>query len=396
MSGLLGAATVNPLMARQFANARQNVTAPTSVMDERYPAWKKSQDQATQFLLAADLIGSAVPAGLLAAPAMKKGLLSMGETVAPKMENYMARQGLLQPITAYHGSPHRFDKFDAAHIGKGEGAQAYGHGIYFAESPTVAKSYASLSPAGGPQPSPRRFFNGSELEAGSPEYHAATLLSSGKSIPSVRKEVQNWINDAKNWSAQRLADPNEQRMLAGWQKTLETLNQAKSKAQFKTLDATGNLYTVDLPDPMIAKMLDWDKPLSQQPESIRNIANQLGFKKGKAYVESDGRWYKVMVNDGGKEYGQLGGDKWFRSKEEAELAMKKYIGPHGAGDPSGEEIYKTLLNNNGRVEASDALNSAGIPGIRYLDGGSRGTGAGTSNFVVFPGNEQLVKILSRE
>lgn len=33
--------------------------------------------------------------------------------------------------------------------------------------------------------------------------------------------------------------------------------------------------------------------------------------------------------------------------------------------------------------------------IRYLDGGSRDAGAGSSNFVVFPGNEGLLKILER-
>ncbi|MCA2910128.1 MAG: hypothetical protein IM328_12370 [Microcystis sp. M034S1] len=36
----------------------------------------------------------------------------------------------------------------------------------------------------------------------------------------------------------------------------------------------------------------------------------------------------------------------------------------------------------------------GIPGIRYLDAGSRATG-GTSNFVVFPGEERLLRILER-
>src|SRR5258706_8248564 len=34
------------------------------------------------------------------------------------------------PITAYHGSPHDFDRFDLSRIGTGEGAQAYGHGLY--------------------------------------------------------------------------------------------------------------------------------------------------------------------------------------------------------------------------------------------------------------------------
>ena len=33
--------------------------------------------------------------------------------------------------TVWHGSPHKFDKFDSSKIGTGEGAQAYGHGLYF-------------------------------------------------------------------------------------------------------------------------------------------------------------------------------------------------------------------------------------------------------------------------
>ena len=37
-------------------------------------------------------------------------------------------------IKAYHGSPHDFDRFDLSKIGTGEGAQAYGHGLYFAEN----------------------------------------------------------------------------------------------------------------------------------------------------------------------------------------------------------------------------------------------------------------------
>ena len=53
-------------------------------------------------------------------------------------------------ITAYHGSPHDFDQFDSSKIGTGEGAQAYGHGLYFAESEPVAKGYrdklSSVSP----------------------------------------------------------------------------------------------------------------------------------------------------------------------------------------------------------------------------------------------------------
>ena len=40
--------------------------------------------------------------------------------------------------------------------------------------------------------------------------------------------------------------------------------------------------------------------------------------------------------------------------------------------------------------ASKALSEAGIPGIKYLDGGSRDAGDGTRNFVVF--NDKHVQI----
>lgn len=42
---------------------------------------------------------------------------------------------------AFHGSPHDFDKFDSTKIGTGEGAQAYGHGLYFAGKKEVADHY---------------------------------------------------------------------------------------------------------------------------------------------------------------------------------------------------------------------------------------------------------------
>lgn len=47
-------------------------------------------------------------------------------------------------VEAYHGSPHQFDAFDMGKIGTGEGAQAYGHGLYFAENQKVAEQYAKM------------------------------------------------------------------------------------------------------------------------------------------------------------------------------------------------------------------------------------------------------------
>ena len=41
------------------------------------------------------------------------------------------------------------------------------------------------------------------------------------------------------------------------------------------------------------------------------------------------------------------------------------------------------------------LKAAGIPGIRYKDAGSRGTEGGTHNYVVFPGQDDIISILRR-
>lgn len=44
-------------------------------------------------------------------------------------------------MQAFHGTPHNFERFDLSKIGTGEGAQAYGHGLYFAENERIAKHY---------------------------------------------------------------------------------------------------------------------------------------------------------------------------------------------------------------------------------------------------------------
>ena len=48
----------------------------------------------------------------------------------------------------------------------------------------------------------------------------------------------------------------------------------------------------------------------------------------------------------------------------------------------------------GPEETTKVLLESGIPGIKYLDQGSRAGGKGTSNFVVF--DDQIPKILGRE
>jgi hypothetical protein len=105
-------ATMNPNIAAQGATGRALVAPPTSVMDERYPAWKKSQDDAENLMTATEMIGAAIP---LASPAVK-GAAALGRYAGPELakglENYMGRTGMRlnavpEPSTMrlFHSSP---------------------------------------------------------------------------------------------------------------------------------------------------------------------------------------------------------------------------------------------------------------------------------------------------
>jgi len=238
------------------------------------------------------------------APQIAKGLLSLDDKAMEMgrvaIENRMVNSGMIQPATVWHGSPHKFNKFDSSKIGTGEGAQAYGHGLYLAENPAVAKGYRDKLSGAGYFADDGKYFMKNDSKG---TFHSFD--------PKTKADAL--INEAEFYK-----------------------------------DAPASLYKVDLPDEHIAKMLDWDKPLSQQHPDV-----QTAF--------------------GGK------------------------LTPEGLkADPPGSALYNSLIGNwDKQSVASDQLFNAGIPGIRYLDGGSRGTGAGTSNYVVFPGNEDILKILER-
>ena len=80
----------------------------------------------------------------MALPFAAPAATATAKTLAPKLgqvtENYMVRQGMIQPITAYHGSSKSFENFDKSKIREGIGTD-YGYGGYFAELPETAKDY---------------------------------------------------------------------------------------------------------------------------------------------------------------------------------------------------------------------------------------------------------------
>jgi hypothetical protein len=79
--------------------------------------------------------------------------------------------------------------------------------------------------------------------------------------------------------------------------------------------------------------------------------------------------------------------------EDSVAKMLDWDSPVAAGK-TGKQIYAELSKKVGAQKASEILKKHGIPGIKYYDGGSRTTGQGTRNFVVF--DDKLPKILKRE
>jgi hypothetical protein len=123
--GLLGAATMNPLMARQIAAQRAANPRPDVTDFMGYgPTWDSYLSNMNRNLQAQ-------------LPQMTDSGTEMAQKAAGMLGNFGGFG-----ITAFHGTPHKFDKFDINKVGTGEGATAYGHGLYFAENQKVADAYA--------------------------------------------------------------------------------------------------------------------------------------------------------------------------------------------------------------------------------------------------------------
>jgi hypothetical protein len=278
--------------------------------------------------------------------------------------------------TVWHGSPHQFDAFDASKIGTGEGAQVYGHGLYLAEEPKVARMYQKQLSEN------KMIAAGSEIGLNKSGFY--DTAAAGKALGVDPKAAAMAMQDANgdvrlidNLRSQKGSYPktssvdifgdvtSEAQALADRDKLASLFKQAKKARQKTDFQLGGSLYKVDLPDEHIAKMLDWDKPLSQQTPDVQATLKQ-----------SLGASYKDSM------YGEDAYRRLQKIQQNQAPIIKK---------PDG--VYRNDSAVPGMT--SDVLRNAGIPGIRYLDGGSRGAGAGTSNYVVFPGNEGLLKILER-
>lgn len=302
--------------------APQN-NAPAAISEARHPAEvladlpQRAQEDVVRSSIADVINGEPVRAGELLQEAAKED---------PRVAESVPG------IDVYHGSPHDFDQFDSGKVGTGEGAQSYGHGLYFAENETVAADYADrLSRDEYELPPEAQAKYGERLTAAKTDYENAfdALATSQVGGAEPQAELQMRLGDAAR----------------AWEAVLED-----ARGEFPS----SRIYKVHInADP--EHFLDYDKPLSEQSEHVKTAIAGIGDKVKVG-------WLPTHAN----EMAQLRKEMLAESRNGAELYSR--LGRGIAGD-------KGIDAGQHQVAASSALRDAGIPGIKYLDQGSRASDA---------------------
>ena len=266
------------------------------------------------------------------------------------------------PLRAYHGSPHKFDEFDMGKIGTGEGAQVYGHGLYFAENPDVAKSYKrSFEEMAEPQftPTVMRI----SLPSGATERQAQFIENALKSYGGDEAAAIRALDD----SLYARPDASED-----WLRDIRYSIDALKNKQFKIDWSGGDLiepkaymYDVNLHVPK-EKFITEDGWWTEQPQEARQVFDH--YLKDAIWRDSSRLEMPIRTPTGLDEY--------------FELAKKLSDNPNS-----------NWATKPGRIKATNVLREAGVPGIRYLDAGSRAAGTGTRNIVMF--DDAPIEIVNR-
>lgn len=246
---------------------------------------------------------------------IENGVGSMSDMMPANQDGKIVFHGTRSDIPPTEG-------FNNDKLLTGEGTNAFGAGHYFAENPATAGTYARRN-----------------IQRLHPD-----IESAAKDVESAggKQQAIKTLNSA----ADTTDNPAEAMFLRRKAQLI------KSGAVDK---AAGNLYSVDIPDEHIAKMVDWDAPLSEQPDSVR----------------------ETFAAHGINEANMTGGDAYKLLSSKLDRAL-------GGAD----EAYQK--GSGGDRAASALLHMRGVPGVKFLDSGSRASGEGTRNLVLFNGKDAKI------
>jgi hypothetical protein len=290
---------------------------------------------------AADEQGTARQALDAGQPVEVNGALPIDGTAVDEIQSSVresfvkGQEPIIETITAYHGSPHQFDTFSSDKIGTGEGAQAFGHGLYFTESEGIADGYRTGLTAND-------FINkakDSYDETYSPQDAEDSLLS----IDGLSEKQKDLIKALKNDDWLGFDYPHQAISEAllhpkNWDLSPETLTALKDQGSFHKVSLS---VSKD-------KMLDWYQSIYDQGEKVNPIINKLladnlGFKGS-----TGGDLYKFLVKS-----------EKFKSDKEVSSYLEslgiegvKYKADKGKSDHDNLVVFndKNISITNGKQE----------------------------------------------
>lgn len=277
--------------------------------------------------------------------------------------------------TAYHGTPHRFTDFSLEHIGTGEGAQAHGWGLYFAQDRKISEDYRNRLRTGRSR--------GQLFEVDIPENDV--LLDEQKSFGEQPNAVkQALLAVYKSFPKERLAIVREEakaqvgrdRALVekGDKLELERQQLFNRKRALKTVNAERPAGTNPFDPKSSAKLFDLGRDYLRQmysPEQIARLENDAG------YLAAEKAALKEKLDDVARKIGENERRIEEKRKKDRDAIDRARLGTLLA-KMDGASLYSGIsaMADSPRA-ASELLNAHGVRGITY-DGGQDGR-----SFVVF-------------
>jgi hypothetical protein len=298
-------------------------------------------------------------------------------------------------IDAYHGSPHEFEQFSMDRIGTGEGAQVYGHGLYFAGNPEVARSYEKdLGRTVN--------FDGFPLNVGNRPNSGITTTGNENVddlIGAFGGDVNAAIADETRFL--QTLDPNSE-SYKSTKRDLDVLIDIKDRITVE--NKSGSFYNVNL-NVEPEDLLDYNASLAEQSPKVRKqIESMLRMREPDGiFINPDGTIEQDVSGRMIYDYlAEIERDKIYSAVDSMNKRLSELsdeidsisVGYDQFTDPRGYDLkneYDRLLaeranfvgRDDPREMASNRLRENGILGIQYLDGNSRAAGEGTRNYVIF-------------
>ena len=269
---------------------------------------------------------------------------------------------------AYHGSPKVFDKFKWSDEtrGTGEGAQAFGDGLYFAGRKGVAEYYRDMLTENAVTV---KFDGIVEADTG--------RISTTRDYALGRVRMYGGVDEAIENLASR--SPMHEQVAKQVNDSIAWLEANRDRIEVER--NVGRLYKVDIPDD--DELLNWDARLYDQPAMLEKIDAALA-KVGMTREE---------IED------TLDQDPRVATGAQFYIALSEALGENAnvdnaSGWGSTGNVGDGTVRQPNPAAASRLLREAGIPGHRFLDQNSRAAGEGTYNYVIY--DDSRVDIIDYE